>query len=409
VPEIRLPWGAWFGDRVRGFAVPDGWRVSTCGIHGAQAIEPKDVVHALRSPIGGASIREIARGRRNAVVVVEDMTRPARLAEILPLVLQEMHGGGIPPPQIRILVGVGGHAPLDRQDLIKKLGSRIVQNYDIRNHHPYEDLVDLGVSRHGIPIHVNRAFAEADMKIAVGSCLPHPYAGFGGGAKIVLPGVSGIATLEGNHRPAVTGIRGGYNNVETNEARREMEEIAIRVGLETIVNVVTDDKRRTVGVFAGNVVEAHRAAVGLARKVYATERPGPPTPDCLVLNAYPKDTELLQVGNVFNPIRNLKTIPLRPGGVVVVTAACSTGKGFHSLHGPGMRLYRNPVRRDWLEDRPVVVFSPSLNSCEAAISFWEGYPFERTWAGVVRRLRTLIGDRPNVAVLPCAPLQILEE
>jgi nickel-dependent lactate racemase len=265
----------------------------------------------------------------------------------------------------------------------------------------------MGRSGRGIPISVNRTFAESDLKIAVGSVVPHPYAGFGGGAKIVLPGVSGIDTLEANHRPAVTGVHGGLNDVETNTARHEMEEIALRVGLEAIVNVVTDDRRRTVGVFAGHPVAAHRAAVALARTVYATPAPAPGA-DAVVLNAYPKDTELLQVGNCFNVLRSAPGMPVRPGGVVVVTAACSTGRGTHALHGPGGRLYRKPVERAYLDGRPVVVHLPALNEHDARVSFWDGYPFERTWSGVTRRLAALGGGGGRAVVFPCAPLQILE-
>jgi nickel-dependent lactate racemase len=405
--EFRLPWGSWFGDRLRAFDLPGGYEARVCGIRGAPEIGGDEIVRRLREPLGVRPLPELARGRRDAIVVIEDLTRPARLADVLPAVLSEIHAGGIPPDRTRILVGNGGHAPLDLPAMRKKVGRMVLERYDVRNHHPYEDLIDLGRSDRGIPIHVNRSFATADLKIAIGSCLPHPYAGFGGGAKIVVPGVSGIETLEANHRPAVTGVRGGYNDVETNTARAEMEEIALRVGLEAIVNVVTDDRRRTIGLFYGHPVEAHRAAVRAAREAYATRLPDAPS-DVLILNAYPKDTELLQVGNVFNPLRSARSLPIREGGTIVVTAACPLGKGYHSLHGPGMRLYRNPIERGWLGGRPVIFHSPSLNAREAAISFWEGYPFERTWKGVVRRLLATVGERASVTILPCAPLQILE-
>ena len=401
-----LPWGAWFGDRERRFSLPEGWTAEVASIRGAPPLPPEEVRAALGRGVGAPPLAELARGRRDAIVVVEDLTRPARLAEILPAVVSELRRGGLTADRVRILVGCGGHAPLDRPALVKKLGPRIVARHDVANHHPYEDLVQLGTSGRGIPIAISRRFLDADLKIAVGSVVPHPYAGFGGGAKIVLPGVSGIETLEANHRPAVTGLQGGLHDVENNAARREMEEIALRVGLEAIVNVVTDDRRRTVGVFAGHPVAAHRAAVTAARGVYATPRPEPA--DAVVLNAYPKDTELLQVGNAFNVLRSKGPMPVRPGGVVVVAAACPAGRGYHSLHGPGGRLYRQPVERAYLEGRPVVVHLPALNAHDARVSFWHGYPFERTWAGVVRRLRALVGASGRAVVFPCAPLQILE-
>lgn len=405
--SFSLPWAAWFGDRERRFSLPPGYECAVHGIRGGRPLGPRELADALRKPVESPPLAELVRGRRDAVVVCEDLTRPARLAEILPSVLAEIHRGGLPENRVRLVMGVGGHAPLDRPALLKKLGASILRRYDVSNHHPYENLVDLGTSRRGIPVHVNRRVAEADLKIAVGSVVPHPYAGFGGGAKIVLPGVAGIETLEANHRPAVTGVQGGFARVEGNTAREEMEEIALRVGLEFIVNVVTDDRRRSVALRAGHPVAAHRAAVVEARRVYATEAPSEEA-DVLVLNAYPKDTEMLQVGNVFNVLRGAPRPLVRAGGAIVVTAACSLGRGYHSLHGPGGRLYRPPVERDYLEGRALIVHAPLLSEADARISFWEGYPFERRWAGVLARLRDHCGGRARVSVFPCAPVQLVE-
>jgi len=408
VSSFEIPWGAWFGDRRRTLALPDGYRTRVHRIAGGERVSSDDVARLLAHPVESAPLAELARGRTNAVIAVEDMSRPSRLDRILPAVLEQIHAAGISRERVWILVGSGAHGPLDRQSLVKKLGRAVVDGYDVVNHHPYENLVDLGRSERGIPILINKDFAESDLKIAVGSVVPHPYAGFGGGAKIVLPGVSGIETLYANHRPAITGLQGGFGDVENNSARREMEEIAMRVGLEFIVNIVSDERRDAVGVFAGHPVHAHRAAVRRAREVYRTKAPETPA-DVIVLNAFPKDTELLQVGNAFNVLRGSSASPVRPGGTVVVTAACSLGRGVHSLHGPRMRLYRAPVERAHLEGRPVIFYSPNLSEHDARASFWTGYAFERTWGGVVRRLVRTVGAEAAVSVFPCAPLQLLED
>jgi nickel-dependent lactate racemase len=404
--HLELPWAAWFGDRARRLPMPDGWEILPCPIRGGTPVGPQEVLEALRRPVGTAPLRELARGKASACVAVEDLSRPSPLGPILRPLLEELDRAGLGPDRVRVLVALGGHAPMDRREMARKLGPWVLRRYEVLNHHPYENLVDLGTSERGIPIRINRVFAESELKLAVGSVVPHPYAGFGGGAKIVLPGVAGMETLEANHRPAVTGLRGGFGDVEGNPARREMEEIARRVGLAFIVNVVPDARRRPVGIHAGDPVAAHRQAVRQARRVFATPRP--PEVDAVVLNAYPKDTELLQVGNAFNPLRFCPPIPVRPGGLVLVTAACPKGRGYHSLHGPGGRLWRPPVRREWLGERQVVLFSPNLNAYDARISFWEGYPFFRSWPAVRRYLRESLGPRARVAVFPTAPLQIME-
>lgn len=406
---FTVPWGAWHGDTRRGFRLPDGFDVEVCTMRGGTRLGKEALQEALDRPVETPPLAEVARGRRNAVIAVEDLTRPARLDAVLPTILTALENSGIASRDIRIVIGVGAHAPMNRDELIKKLGRDVVRRYDVFNHHPYEDLVDLGVSERGVPIHINRHFAEADLKMAVGSVVPHPYAGFSGGAKIVLPGVAGIETLEANHRPVVTGVVGGLGQMEGNTARQEMESIALLVGLEFIVNVVTDDERQPVGIFAGHPVAAHRAAVVCARRTYATPPP-PWVPDIAILNAFPKDTEMLQVGNVFNVLRSAgDPLPVRENGVIIVLAACSTGRGHHSLHGRDMRLYRPPTRKNYLGSRQVIIHSPDVSEADVRVSFHEGYPFEPTWEGVVQRLgERYRGGTTRVAVYPCAPIQLLE-
>ena len=126
-----------------------------------------------------------------------------------------------------------------RAELERKLGAAILRTFDVEQHHPYENLVDLGRSSRGTPIRLNRTFCDADLKMVVGGVMPHPYMGFGGGAKLVVPGLAGIETLQANHQPAVTGISGGLAQADV-EARRDVEEIALNAGLAFSVNAVTN-------------------------------------------------------------------------------------------------------------------------------------------------------------------------
>ena len=122
--------------------------------------------------------------------------------------------------------------------------------------------------------------------------MPHPYMGFSGGAKLVVPGLAGIETLRSNHLPAVTGISGGLGDPEV-DARKDIEEIGLRVGLNFTCNVVVNSRRDIAGLFCGHPVISHRAAARFCQNVYATSVHNCPY-DVLLLNAYPKDTELLQ-------------------------------------------------------------------------------------------------------------------
>ena len=202
----------------------------------------------------------MAAGAKSAAIAVEDLTRPAAVGPAVESMLDQLESAGLTSERVVILMAVGGHAPMNLAELRLKLGPRVLARCDVWSHHPYENLVDLGTSRGGLPIKVNRLFVEADLRLAVGSVLPHPYAGFGGGGKIVLPGLAGIETLEMNHRPAVTGLSGaGLGIVEGNRARAEMEEIALKTGLLAVLNIVPGARREPLGYFFGHPVAAHRA------------------------------------------------------------------------------------------------------------------------------------------------------
>lgn len=401
--SIDIPWGAWVLEQRRRLVLPPGWTTDVARIAGSPS--GPDLARALASPIDAEPVEELARGGKTAAIAVEDITRPAAAGPVLEALLERLGQGGIPPERVKVIVALGGHGPLHRRELELKLGETVMARCDVWNHHPYENLVDLGVSSSGIPIHVNRNFAEADVKLAVGSVVPHPYAGFGGGGKIVLPGVAGIETLEMNHRPAVTGLSGaGLGVVEGNRAREEMEEIALAAGLQAVVNIVSGEDRRPLGHFYGHPVRAHRRAVELARNVFRTAVT--PGADAVLLNAYPKDGELLQVGNAFNAYRSCPEPPVVEGGTVIVAAACPFGRGYHSVHGPGGRIYRDPVERPYLAGRELVVYAPSLSEHDVRKSFWTGYPFARDWEQVQEILRGRHPRGGRMLVFPTAPLAL---
>jgi nickel-dependent lactate racemase len=399
-----VPWGCWYGDERLELDFPPGYGVQVNGIQDPPVLSASEIETAIVSPIDSPSLAELARGARNAVIAVDDISRPTPVADVLPALVAEI--AAIPERHITILVALGAHRPLVRAELEKKLGAEILGRFNVEQHHPYENLVDLGRSKRGTPVKLNRTFIEADVKITVGGVLPHPYMGYGGGAKIIVPGLAGIETLQANHQPAVTGITGGLCNPEA-EARHDIEDIALAAGLKFSCNAVVNARREIAGFYCGHPVTAHRAAARFCRQIYATEAPGAPY-DVVVLNAYPKDTELLQAGNTLNCYRSAKRELAKEGGTIVITAACSTGRGYHSLHGKDMRLYRSPSAKPFLEGRDVVVFSPNLNRRDFEVSFWSQYRFATSWSQVVDYLCEKHGSGASVGVFPLAPLQILD-
>jgi len=200
---FNVPWKAWYGDEEFKLTFPSDWEVKFFSMCDAPTIGKKNISKTLLSPIGSEPLSVVAKGKKKAVIAVDDISRPTPVYRILPLIMDELKRAGIKEKDVRIIVSLGAHRPMLREDLIKKVGENTWNLVAIFNHHPFENLVNLGTSSRGTPIHINKEFMDADIKIGIGCIVPHTYAGFGGGGKIVLPGISGIDTLEANHQPMV--------------------------------------------------------------------------------------------------------------------------------------------------------------------------------------------------------------
>ena len=404
-----VPWGSWYGNTPFEFTFPDEWKVIKSSMKDGPDVPDEQIEEAFRHPIGTKPLAELARGRKNAAIAVDDLTRPTQTYRILPILLRHLEAAGLSRKEVTIVIALGAHRTMDKKDMVKKLGEEIVETMAIYNHHPYEYLLYLGQSSRGTDIHVNRFFGEADLKIGLSFVTPHPLAGFGGGGKIILPGLGGIDTLEQNHRPGVRGVSGGIGFVDGNEVRAEIEDVARKVGLEFSINVVGNSLAQTAGIFAGDLVAAHRAAVQLATKVYAT--PAPPLLDIGVFNAWPKDSEFLQAVNAFNVWRTGYRDLVRKGGAVIISSACSEGRGFHGLMMRGMRLYIKVNERGHVanifKDRRVYFFSPNATLPDLRDYYAEEVQLFKDWPSLLAELQRHYPAGSQVGIFPCGTLQYL--
>jgi len=408
--NIKMIYKAWYGDEEITLPMPSTWHIWIAPMHDAPDIGSERIERAFDNPIGSPTIQEIANGKETAAILVDDLSRPTPTHLLLPPLLSRLEEAGITKDSTRIIVAQGAHRPMIRQDCVKKYGERIVSSYSICNHHPYENLTFLGDGKHG-RILVNRFFAEADLKVGIGSVCPHGAAGFSGGAKIVLPGVAGIDTIEANHKPLLrtAGQTTCAGVVEGNETRQEMEELARMSDLQLIINSVITSRRGIAEVFVGDMIQAHRAAVAFAKDVYATKLPDKPA-DVAILNAYPKDTDLSQSGCVFNVFcESGKQQLLKDGGTLIILSACSEGRGFHSLSDPGMRLYKpfheHPSYRHFLERYNTILCSPNVNNYDVKAYYPKETVVANSWSAVLSELEKRY-ENPSVVIFPCAAIQL---
>jgi hypothetical protein len=305
--------------------------------------------------------------------------------------------------QIRFVCAPGTHRPLNYPEFAAKLGKEIVEKYPVYNHSIWENVVYMGRTSRGTPVYVNREFASCDLRVAIGSLFPHPAAGFGGGGKIVMPGVCGIETIEYHHTNMHQNT--GLGRVDDNVFRLDLEEAARLAGLHFKVDAVLNNRREVVGLFAGDLVEEHRAGVVLARQLYKTEMVE--GADVLVLNSYPDE---FQLG------RSMGCVPgsLREGGDVVLLTHSYEGQNFHQLSGRfgtdyGGRFYKPEGTYRYIEKAAkIIVVAPHLSKYDRdRIGPQEKLTWCKTWVEALAELTGRHGSGTKVGVYPYAPLQML--
>jgi nickel-dependent lactate racemase len=407
---VVMIWKSWYGNEKLLLEFPATWEVQVSAMRGAPPLSDTRIAERLANPVGCPRLFELARGRCNACIAIDDLTRPTEAYRIVPLLLDELNAAGISDRDVCLLVGLGSHRPLTRLDLLKKVGELVLRRVRVYNHNPHLNLKYIGDTSWGTPLHINRLFAEANLKITVGTLAPHPLAGFGGGAKMVLPGLTGIETIVRNHKAANAALTGRIDVLEGNTRRAEMEESAKMVELDFIVATVNGARGETVGLFAGYPERAFQQGARCAQHVYATAIEY--GADIGVFNAFPKDTELLQAMIALNvwSTRDDEHAIVRKGGAIVLVSACTEGRGFHQVGDVGMPLYapldRQGFFADFFHDRDFYFFSPYVTQADVADRYPDKVILFNSWEPLARCLRKTFGSHCRVVVFPSSSYQL---
>lgn len=405
---VEIPWAAWYGDTRHALSFPEGWNISTYHMSDAPGLSGQKIEAIVRDSFAWNNLAQRADSIKSVVIAVDDLTRPTPAAQVLPPLLALLAEAGINREQIQIVLALGNHRVMVHDDLVKKLGRQAATELRVRNHSPFSHLVDLGQTAEGIPIKVNRTFAQADLKIGISGVLPHGITGFSGGAKLILPGLSAIESAYGLHpiRSQNDDTPKSQGDIPPNfEAiRRRMTNFVQAVGIDLMFNIVINSRREIAGLFGGNLDDPWRRAVACAKQVFAT--PLPPQPvDIAILNAYPKDAEFYQILNAVQIIKNQDQLMVREGGAVVLTSAASEGMGFHYLFGPEGRHPFQFSTEKVVGTRRMLIYSPNAVAAEVRAVF-PNVEFFRAWEPLRDRLQTFYGPNCRVAVFPRASIQV---
>lgn len=284
------------------------------------------VLEALRAPIDAPPLRALPRPGQRAVVIIDDITRPTPTHQILPAMLGELCAE-VADLDVTLLIATGTHRPMTPDEIARKVGAEVARAYPVVNHDATDthNLVDLGRTVNGTPIHINRLVVEADLVLAITNVVPHCLAGWAGGAKIIQPGVSGEATTAMTHRlNMITNIP--HLGRLHNPMRREIETVVERVRFDFALHTVLDPQQRIVHAVAGAPQPAYAKAVALAEPIWVA--PVPALADIVVVSSYPADIDYWQgIKGLFSA-----ELAVRRGGDIILASPCPEGVSTHAGH-----------------------------------------------------------------------------
>lgn len=284
--------------------------------HGEAAVR-----FALEHPIGVPRLREGVRPGQKIAIVASDVSRPVPSFEILPAILDELAAAGCRDEDVTVVFALGSHRHHTEEEKKRLAGPAVYDRVRCVDSDP-DDCVHMGTTKNGTPVDVTRTVAEADVRICTGNIEFHYFAGYSGGVKAIMPGVSTPAAIQANHRLMVSELACA-GNLDTNPLRQDIEEAGRICGVNYIVNVVLDEHRHIVYAVAGDPVAAHRDGCAYLDKMYRKAIPARADIVIVSQGGAPKDANLYQTQKALDNAKHA----VKKGGTIILIGACPEGLG----------------------------------------------------------------------------------
>jgi len=280
-----------------------------------------EIEHALDHPIHQAPLETMVKPADRVLLVSDDNTRSTPVDRMIPPLLRRLNRVGVKDEQVACLIALGTHRYMTQKEIVAKVGTEVFKRIRVLNHewrNP-DVLVGLGTSSRGTPLQVNRLVAEADVVIGLGAIVPHHIPGFSGSSKIIQPGVCGAKTTAETHMLSCESGGDSFLGYEDNPVRRDMDDMADKVGMKTIFNVVMDTNSNVAGFFFGEMRAAFLEGVKLVRKIYGVHYHE--TPDIVLANSCPCDLDFWQSHKSQYPAQRM----VKPGGTIILCTPAPEG------------------------------------------------------------------------------------
>ncbi|RXZ01736.1 nickel-dependent lactate racemase [Fictibacillus sp. S7] len=378
------------------------------------------ILDALRNPIGAPSLKESVKVTDKVAIVISDITRPTPNDVLVPLLIEELDH--VPLENFVIINGTGTHRDQTEEEFVQMLGQWVVDHIKIVNNHCHDldSLVNVGRSKFGCDVYLNKDYVEADFRIVTGFIEPHFFAGFSGGPKGIMPGIAGIETIMTFHNARMIGDpRSTWGNMVDNPVQEMTREINAMCKPHFMLNVTLNREKEITNVFAGELYEAHDKGCAFAKE-HAMIRCKERFDVVITSNSgYPLDQNLYQAVKGMSAAHKI----VKEGGSIIVASECSDGLPDHGNYSKIFQFAETPQELlDLINDPNFKMFDQWQVQKQAVTQVWaDVYVYSKLTDEQVKgailmpthdiektleELKEKYGPEMTIAVLPLGPLTI---
>ncbi|MEH7308288.1 nickel-dependent lactate racemase [Neobacillus drentensis] len=375
---------------------------------------------ALKNPIGTAPLKEMVKASDKVAIVISDITRPTPNHKLVPVLIEELNH--VPIENFVVINGTGTHRDQTREEFVQMLGDWVVDNVRIINNqcHDKETLMNVGRSKFGCDVYLNKEYVEADFRIVTGFIEPHFFAGFSGGPKGIMPGIAGIETIMTFHNARMIGdARSTWGNMKDNPVQEMTREINRMCKPDFMLNVTLNREKEITSVFAGELYEAHDKGCEFVKE-HAMIKCEDRFDVVITSNSgYPLDQNLYQAVKGMSAAHKI----VKKGGSIIVASECSDGLPSHGNYSKIFEFADSPqALLDLINDSNFKMFDQWQVQKQAVTQVWaDVYVYsiltdEQVESAMLKpthnieqtleELKQSYGENMSIAVLPLGPLTI---
>jgi nickel-dependent lactate racemase len=329
---------------------------------------------ALENPIGSPRLKDMVRPGEDVCIIIPDITRLwQKPSEYLLYIVKELEEAGVEDKNIHFLCALGTHRKQTQEEHKLIVGEELFRRFKVMDHdcRDEDNLQYVGTTSLGTEVLINKLALQCKFIILAGGIVFHDLAGFGGGRKGILPGISGYKTVMQHHSLSLNPDAPGSNSkvraalMEGNPFNEDMMEAAEFVKPSFLFNVILDSEGNFTAAVAGDYIEAHRKGCEILRSIDSSSIKEKAEVVIASCGGYPKDIDLYQASKALsNAVEAIKE-----GGTIILLAECIEGLGSKDMEHIFFNFENNIEREQEVRREYTIARFFAFVICEMAVKY----------------------------------------